>query len=322
MQISDSDQYSLPTKLTTDGKPRKVGIEIEFAGLNLEEAVSIVTSTIGGVPGDKTAAEQKVDVEALGEFGVEVDWNFLKRLSENEDIPEGLTQALSDSATAVVPVEIVCPPVEPQQLQELEELVRELRKAGAKGTEESLFYAFGLHINVELPDCDAVTLDRYLKAYVLLQDWLLAKNATDVSRRITPYIDLYPEEYLLRVLKRKQPGISEIIDDYLEYNATRNRALDMLPLLSHIDEDRVKDKIDDERIKPRPTFHYRQPDCRIDDPDWSLAQPWGVWLTVERLADDSKLLDKLVKSALEEKSGQPQLLQDTWIKEVDQWLHA
>jgi hypothetical protein len=36
---------------------------------------------------------------------------------------------------------------------------------------------------------------------------------------------------------RLRPDLDTLIDDYLEYNPTRNRALDFLPLFLHLDED-------------------------------------------------------------------------------------
>jgi hypothetical protein len=35
-----------------------------------------------------------------------------------------------------------------------------------------------------------------------------------------------------------------------------------------LDPRRVRAATDDELIKPRPAFHYRLPDSRIEDPDW------------------------------------------------------
>ena len=59
----------------------------------------------------------------------------------------------------------------------------------------------------------------------------------------------------------------------------------MLPLFAWIDEDRVRTTIDDPRIKPRPTFHYRLPNAQVSDSLWSLAEDWNRWVVVETLAD-------------------------------------
>ncbi len=65
----------------------------------------------------------------------------------------------------------------------------------------------------------------------------------------------------------------------------------MLPLIAHLDEDRVRRAVDDPRIKSRPTLHYRLPNCDIDNPDWNLDSSWRLWLEVEKLANDPQRLE-------------------------------
>ena len=62
-----------------------------------------------------------------------------------------------------------------------------------------------------------------------------------------------------------------------------------------IDEARVTAALGDDAaaVKARPTWHYRLPDCRIDEDDWSLAQVWNRWRLVECVAADPALLDRL-----------------------------
>lgn len=40
-------------------------------------------------------------------------------------------------------------------------------------------------------------------------------------------------------------------------------------------------------VKARPAYHYRLPNCLIDEPDWRLAREWNTWVAVERLAADA-----------------------------------
>lgn len=317
----DSRIYKQPSVLHTDQQRlRRVGVEIEFGSLGLEQVCEQVLDALGGKAGEATAAEQSIAVPELGEFNVEVDWQFLKKLSSEEQIPGEIMAALSQAATVIVPVEIVCPPLPIDRIQVLDKLIDKLREAGAEGTESSFLSAFGVHINTEIPNLQAATLDNYLRAFVLLQAWLVRENEVDLSRRITPYIDLYPDQYLERVLRREQPDMDTLMDDYLEFNATRNRALDLLPLLSEINPERVKKDIDDSRIKARPTFHYRLPDCRISDAQWNLAEPWNLWCVVESLAADAESLKALTEAALQENSGAIALTQSSWLERIDQWL--
>ena len=66
-----------------------------------------------------------------------------------------------------------------------------------------------------------------------------------------------------------------------------------MPLLAYVCEDRVRAVLPNEKIRARPTFHYRLPDARVSDPGWSIAPDWNRWVVVERLAADRPRLDAL-----------------------------
>ena len=268
-------QFRAPSNLTNaEGEIRTVGFELEFTGLTLDEAVSTVKSAYGANSVSGDAAQQKLDVATIGEFTIEIDWNFLKKLaSEQKEFQEQISM-ISDAASLLVPVEVVCPPVKITEMTVLDVLIDALRKAGAEGTKNSALAAYGVHVNAEIPEKSATILDAYLKAFCLLQWWMVDRHVVNFTRRVTPYIDLYSEQYLLRVIESRNPTMEQIFNDYLDANSNRNRGLDMLPLLSEIDPDRVKKRVDDPRIKPRPTFHFRLPDCLIDEEGWSLADWW------------------------------------------------
>jgi hypothetical protein len=199
-------------------------------------------------------------------------------------------------------------------------MVIALRKAGAIGTEESLLAAYGVHINTEIPALDAATLLSYLKAFAILQWWLVDAHEVDATRRVSPYIDLYPEAYLKQVLSRSGSTMDEIFSDYLAHNASRNRALDLLPLLAEIDEERVRGTVDDPRIKARPAFHYRLPNCHIERPDWSLSASWNTWLVVEQLACRPDDLHELGAAFLDAERLILGVNRSKWTGFIDQWL--
>lgn len=313
--------YHRPTRLKSDdGEWRTVGFELEFTGLTLVESARALTAALGGEVTDRTEARQTIAVPELGEFGVELDWDYLKREAE-EGENTSYVALLRDAASLVVPVEIVCPPLAITELERLDPLIEALHESGARGTDDSLIAAYGLHINPSLPDLKAATLDHYLKAFAVLQWWLLRAHEVDLSRKLTPYIDLYPNKYLKRVVEAQAPSLDELIANYLRYNPTRNRALDLLPLLAHIDEHRVRQTIDDARIKPRPTFHYRLPNCLVGTQDWSLASAWNLWCVVEELACRPDDLQMLCRDFLE--AWRPLLGVDQahWVDKVDAWLH-
>jgi hypothetical protein len=74
-------------------------------------------------------------------------------------------------------------------------------------------------------------------------------------------------------------------------------------------------------IKARPTFHYRLPDCKIDDPDWALKATWNDWVEVERLAADDERLQRCCSDYLEFLDSPFKRLFGKWAETVEeQWL--
>lgn len=314
-----------PHPLRADGAPRRAGFEIEFTGIGIEAAAAALTGPLGQDPQQITAAEYRFEHRAWGSFRLEVDWRYLKTQAQAARIGAGSPQWvewLKRLAEGIVPLELVCPPLPLDRLWELNPLVTALRAAGGRGTSDSVIAALGVHINPELPALDVTTIERYLRSFALLQWWLVDAHGLDLSRRISPYVDLYPEAYALMLAR--QAGcdrLAAMIDAYLAHNPTRNRALDMLPLFLHLDEARIRAALDDERINPRPTFHYRLPDCHLEDPDWLLATSWRGWLTVERLASADEALDEL--SAAFTAAHRPLLgvSRRDWGAHVNRWLN-
>ncbi|HST93456.1 MAG TPA: amidoligase family protein, partial [Microvirga sp.] len=183
-------------------------------------------------------------------------------------------------------------PTPVDRLQDLNRILRILRQLGAKGTQDAPFYAFGLHFNPEIPRQDAETLASFMKSFVLLNPWLRREVAPDATRDLLGFADPFPAEYVRMVAAPDYwPDIARFIDDYLAANPTRNRDLDLLPLLHHLDTPRVRAVLPNEKINGRPTFHYRLPDARVSDPGWSIAPEWNRWVAVERLAADRERLD-------------------------------
>lgn len=316
--------FKTPPLTTTDaGEMRRVGFEIEFTGLTIGDATTILQRTFGGELEQKSAVEYELNTPQYGKFKVELDWEYLKNTAleaKLNDEGHEWVDFLHNIALSVVPLEIVTPPFPLDKLNELDKLIPALRDAGAKGTDDSVIAAFGVHINPEIPSLDVCTVHAYLKSFALLQ-WSLNKaHDVNVSRKISPYIQLYSEQYIEQLIDKDYQDINALIDDYLAYNPSRNRALDMLPLFACIDEERVNRVVKDSKINQRPTFHYRLPDCLIENSNWSFATSWNIWHLVEILAADTSALAMLSRRFKAMSLPVIGVKRNEWMKEISQWI--
>ncbi len=328
-----SDKVLLPPLADNEqGEPRKMGLELEFSGLTMERIISLVVLCYGGEPESESDFKKYVRNTRLGDFTVELDWMLLQKFARTDyagqlgkeigfDIDprwqKRVEKLLAATAEPFVPYEISFPPVPFGRIGELEELRKAIYRMRGKGTSASPFNAFGLHLNPEIPSTETDVLLRYLQAFLLLYEWLRLSHNIDLMRDITPFIDPFPDKYVLMVLEPGyRPGRRRLIDDYLEHNPTRNRPLDMLPLFAWLDEDRVLARLGDELIRARPTFHYRLPNSSIDDPNWSFAKEWNVWVQVERLAESERIRTDMQELYVERKRHPVKTWADTWMREM------
>lgn len=328
-----SENWELPDKLEkADGDPRRVGIEIELQGIDVEELADLAAETLGGTVDRVSSVEFNIDVPDFGKFRVEVDFRLLKELAHeregridngDESLMDFAVDLLGGASAVLVPCEIVTPPIPMQSMAEpMDALVKQLRAAGGEGTRKSVLYAFGVHLNVEPPDLEAGTVLDYLRAFVCLYDWIFDEGRVDVSRQISPYIRPYKRDYDLLIANPEyEPDWPGLIDDYLEHNPTRDRAMDMLPMFAHIDEERVTVTVDDPLIKPRPAFHYRLANSCIDEDGWSIADPWNRWMQVERLAADPDALRDCSIAFAEDRERMLRNVDKRWVQEVTQWIN-
>jgi hypothetical protein len=291
---------------TRSGKIRCVGVEVELGQLDVPATLDVVASTLGGTARLEGPTAGCVVGTPLGQFKIELDSlpvrerRYLAPFQQLGVSEESRTaQLIEDSvlrvAKELVPVEVVTPPVPWDRLAELDPLWRALRERGAEDTKSSLLHAFGLHLNPELPDLQVSTIVRTLRAYFLLEDWLTARSDVDLARKVAPYIHPFPEEYRRLVVDpHYAPDLSRFVDDYVTANPTRNRPLDLLPLIREVSSLDLRRQVDAwPKVKARPAFHYRLPNCEISKPGWTPAADWNRWVSVERLAANDALLEEL-----------------------------
>jgi len=321
-----------PQQFNALGKERRVGIEIEFAKMDLLTATEIVHDLFSGEILQISPFEYKVTQTTYGDFKIVLDSalvreNAYKKVlgglginfsSETRTNFEGLVTKVSNT---IVPYEIITPPIPISQLHVVEQLRQALYKGNAHGTKASPFSAFGLHFNPETPTLtDSGLLLNFIRAYILLHEWLLKIINVDFKRKITPFIDHFENEYIHYVLNTSYtPNMQTLIKDYVVYNPTRHRALDMLPLFASIDKETIgEERLEEMLIKPRPTFHYRLPNSMLEKPGWRISTEWNLWVLVERLAYNPSLIAELTTEFHNSKAQSFEKLNGQWIKRIAQ----
>lgn len=314
LQIDRARFAALPVALNADGRPRRTGVELEFAGLTEREAVEIAQACLGGRAEPVTSHEWRLEQSRVGRLKVYLD-TALRDLGGSRLADLGL-----DLSRAVVPVEIVTEPLAPGDLPRLDDLRDALRRAGAEGSREGVFFGFGLHLNPEIEGPDVARLLPVLTAYALMEDWLRHADPMDTARRILPFSDPYPRRFVDELAAARGWTLGDLFDAYLHWSPTRNRGLDMLPVLAHLDEARVAGALGGlGAVSARPAWHYRLPDSRVDEADWSIAYEWNRWVAVERLAHAQ---DRLARLAADWRDHRAAILSTAanWRAHVDDFL--
>ncbi|WP_371060756.1 amidoligase family protein [Rhodosalinus sp. 5P4] len=307
----------LPSPENSDGHARRTGVEVEFGGLSEIAAADVIAKHLGGRVVSVGGHDRRVEDSRIGGIDVYLDTALREKLA---NWPR-LLDAGRELAREVVPVEIVTEPLDRDGLLALDDARKALREAGATGSRAGVVFGFGVHLNVEIVSDAAQDVVRPLMAYALVEDWLRLAAPINEARRVLPFTDPYPTSFVRRLVALgPEAGLAPVIDIYLEETPTRNRGLDMLPVFAHLDPDRVAAAITG-ATSARPAFHFRLPDCRIDESDWSLDLPWRQWRTVERVAADGDLLGTLA-TRWEAAHGAVTLFRGAWGEEAGAILAA
>ncbi|WP_366555887.1 amidoligase family protein [Aquibaculum sediminis] len=332
--MADALQHP-PLTRNAEGALRRVGVEIEFAGLDALQAANCVRELFGGRLVEHDPYSFQVEDTCYGDFECKLDSHHVHTTEEDSRSLKDLLFGLVDDRQAQdlarkagsffgditrywLPVEIVAPPVAYTEMPAFDRLADALTEAGAEGTQESVIYGFGMQFNPEVASFEAEYLRRHIQAYCLASEWLRASIEVDMTRRLLPFVDRFPNAYLRLILKEDYaPELGELIDDFLEHNPTRNRELDLLPLFRFLDEKRIADVVDMTLVKARPTFHYRLPNASLGMEGWSVVQEWNRWVAVERLAADCERLRATMQAWHENDN---KLISDDWAKLSRRWM--
>ena len=234
-------------------EPRRVGFELEFGSLTVKETAEALQNSLGGNLQENNPFDIEIINSSVGKLKIERDAELLKSVSyrdvlskinitfDPDTLGREIEQGVDRLSSLLIPCEIVTEPLIFGDFPKLNEIVKVLNGLDVKGTQDSLFYAFGLHMNPSVPNLNIQTLVTYMQSFLLLTDWIIEDARIDFSRRFfTSFIDPFPNSYVEKVLDPNYDSTVEtFIDDYLEFNPSRNRALDLLPVLCEIDIDRV-----------------------------------------------------------------------------------
>jgi hypothetical protein len=310
-------RFTLPKAADRDGQTRAVGVEIELGGLSEAQVASIISECLHGTVEERAGKVLEVKDTSIGDLEVYLDTAY-----RNPRNP--LLKKAVDIGRSVIPIEIVTDPIPYTDLPQLDTLVRALRAAGAEGTQDHLLTGYGVHLNVSVPALTAEKIVPVVRAFALIEDWLRGHGLVDVSRRVLPFVERYPRAFLDAVAHEARTwSLADLMRVYLEKTPSRNRALDLLPLLREIDEDAVVAALggDASAVKARPTYHYRLPDSRVGEDGWSLQEAWSTWCLVEQVAARPDLLDRLSGAWIDYRSALTTTPAD-WIGQVDAMLQA
>lgn len=323
-----------PNHVNRNGHVRRIGVEIEFAGLLPRDTAELVRHLFGGELNVVSPHRLLVEGTQWGEFGIELDTQYahpdqelLDEIESNDsewareqhrrrvEFHQKTRQLIGDMVTGLVPTEIVCPPIPWNELEQLDSLFQALRDKGAKGTDASLLYGFGLHLNLEVERLDVDYLLAMLRAYLLLASWLRNEIKVDITREVLPHANPFPKEYALKLLDRHyRPDLDTFIEDYLRFNPTRNRELDLLPLFAYLRPDHPHELLHSQLTKPRPTFHYRLPNAQLSQPGWGSVLEWNRWVEVEKLAANPTHLEARCDEYIAHHS------RPWWVRLKEKWL--
>lgn len=346
MSPADNTEKRIATPPFTQsfsGRERHIGVELEYGAVNAADTARIIGELFGGDIVRIDPHKYLIQNTDFGDFTCELDLHYIHpelgegqlgplpfqdkfddRFSANLNswltpLRDRLYEWIGDVASVMAPFEIVCPPVPLSRLGELDKIVDALNRAEARDTRSSIFFGFGLQLNPEIADTSASYILSVLRAYVMLSPWLRQLIQVDLTRQVLPFASPFPEDFIAYILQPGYaPDLQTLIRDYLAFNPTRNRELDMLPLFSWLEPQIVEDKVDSPLIKARPTFHYRLPDARLQDKDWHIAQDWNRWVEIEKLAADGERLERMARRCLSciEVEGLPE-----WGREVGSWQY-
>ena len=261
------------------GGGRRVGVEIEFALVDAPAAAAAVASAIGGEVRHHGPHMAVLEGSPIGTVRFELDTRFAKPAEgPRPDRPRargagpargGGRHALRggarrDGDRAARRRGARRPSTRPS---------RRCASAGAVGTRHSPVNAFGMHLNIALVPCAPSWRNPHRRGLCLRRavaapaDGGRSRPPGDALRRsLSAGLSARARAGLRRA---PAPDLGRFISLYADWNPTRNRGLDMWPLLGHLDQEAAEAALGGPVKNPRPAFHYRLPDSDVENPAWT-----------------------------------------------------
>ena len=271
------------------GEQAAVGVELEFTRLGARAAGDALRRSLGGVLEIEDRHAVHLRGSEIGDLSIEIDLRHAHPHRDSTGVwprlgPRGAA-VLGTLASPFAPREIIFPPRPPQRLGDIDRAVEILRRAGARGDGSATFDTLGLHFNIAAHRLDVATIRRTTLTFARRDAAMRARIAGDDPQLMARLAPPYPRRYVDR-LRSADAGqsIAEFTDDYLAFNPTRRRALDLLPLLLHLDAPRIRAALPREKIAARPVYHWRLPVARVERPGWTVLDDWNDWIELDAAA--------------------------------------
>ena len=104
-----------PLSMNQDGRPRTVGVEVEFAGLSAAAAAAALAAALGGAVVEDDPHAFTVKGSAIGDLSVLLDWRHLHQPKGDGTLLGSVVPTLAawigSAASVVVPCEVVTGPI-------------------------------------------------------------------------------------------------------------------------------------------------------------------------------------------------------------------
>ncbi|MEO0771959.1 MAG: amidoligase family protein [Pseudomonadota bacterium] len=314
---TDTHFKPLPVTRTEADEPRRVGCEVEFAGLDEQDVAQALKSRLGGQIDQENEHVFHLKNTSIGGLKIALDTALPK------DPDTAAARAVTGLLAKVVPVEIVTPPLPFEDVTVFSDALDGLATQGAVGSQNGMLYGFGVHLNVELPGLAHPHTYRTIRAFAALEPVLREVYPINLTRRVMPFIKTWPDGFVQELFERRPMTLMQVMAMAANHIASRNYALDLFPMFKE-GAPRAFEAFfpHDTATKARPSFHFRLPDSRVGEQGWSLLEAWTMWRLIEDVAQDDQVLPGLEEQWLRARDPDQSITQSEAIARTKDLLEA